>query len=71
MIRRPVNVPLLVKRIRQVKGMTQVGLARKLGVTFATVNSWENGKRLPQPYLLNGLLKLGKAIDVKDRKNRG
>ena len=37
----------LIKRIRQYIGLSQQELGDKLGVTFATINRWENGKVSP------------------------
>lgn len=62
MANRPVDVPSLVKKLRGAKGLTQEQFARELGITFATVNSWENGKREPQPYLLNRLLEIDQQM---------
>ena len=36
-----------VKSVRSQLGLTQQELADKLGVSFATVNRWENGKARP------------------------
>ena len=36
-----------VKSVRKQLGISQEELARKLGVSFATVNRWENGKSKP------------------------
>jgi DNA-binding transcriptional regulator YiaG len=47
------NLPEMVKEIRRQLSMSQEDLARKLGVSFATVNRWENGVVKPS--------KLGKA----------
>lgn len=58
MINQTINVPSLVKKLRGRMGMTQEQFARDLGVTFATINSWENKKRFPQPFLLKQLLHL-------------
>ena len=33
-------------------GLSQETLARKLDVSFATINRWENGKSLPQKLTL-------------------
>ncbi len=41
------NLPELVKEVRRQLGISQEGLARDLGVSFATVNRWENGKSQP------------------------
>jgi len=38
----------LVTRIRTVSGDTQEALARRLGVSFPTVNAWENGRTSPR-----------------------
>lgn len=37
----------LVKDVRRQLGISQEDLARELGVSFATVNRWENGKVSP------------------------
>ena len=34
-------------RIRAAKGLSQEELARELGVSFATINRWENEKTVP------------------------
>ena len=53
----------LVKRLRERMGLTQEQFAREVGVTFSTVNQWENGHRRPQPYLLNRLLEMEAALE--------
>ncbi len=47
MIRQPENFPETVKEVRRQVGLSQEELARALGVSFATVNRWENGKTVP------------------------
>ena len=37
----------LIKEVRIKMGFSQEDLARALGVSFATVNRWENGKTSP------------------------
>ena len=37
----------LVKNIRDYLGLSQADFAEKLGVNFATVNRWENGRAIP------------------------
>lgn len=39
----------LVKTLRQRLGLTQEKFAHHLGVTFASVNRWENGQVKPSP----------------------
>jgi len=41
------DIPALVKEVRRQLGMSQEELAHGLGVSFATVNRWENGKTSP------------------------
>jgi DNA-binding transcriptional regulator YiaG len=48
----------LVKAIRERLKLTQEQFAQKVGVTYSTVNHWENGKRMPQPFLVRRLLEL-------------
>jgi DNA-binding transcriptional regulator YiaG len=47
MIRQPENFPATVKEVRQQLALSQEELAHALGVSFATVNRWENGKTIP------------------------
>ncbi|WP_437650320.1 DNA (cytosine-5-)-methyltransferase [Sorangium sp. So ce362] len=51
----------LVKRIRAQRGLTQEGLARELGVSFATINGWENGRHRPIPALARRLAELASS----------
>lgn len=41
------KLPSTLKRVREALGISQEDLARELGVSFATVNRWENGKTTP------------------------
>ena len=52
------NIPALVKSLREHLGLTQEQFAHEVGVTFSTVNQWENGRRRPQPFLLKRLLEM-------------
>jgi len=52
------DVRALVRRLRERMGLTQEQFAREVGVSFSTVNLWENGHRRPQPYLLKRLLEM-------------
>jgi DNA-binding transcriptional regulator YiaG len=47
MIRQPENFPETVKEVRRLLALSQEELAHALGVSFATVNRWENGKTVP------------------------
>lgn len=47
MIRQPERFPETVKEVRRQLALSQEELAHALGVSFATVNRWENGKTIP------------------------
>ena len=52
------DIPVLVKRLRERMGLTQERFAQAVGVTFSTVNQWENGHRHPHPFLLRRLVEM-------------
>ena len=56
------TVPTLVKRLRRQLRLTQEQFAHAIGVTYSTVNHWENGKRAPQPFLLRRLQDMEKRL---------
>lgn len=45
----PPDYAARIKHFRSRLGLTQVELAERLGVSFATVNRWENGQTKPSP----------------------
>ena len=57
------KIAQLVKDLRERMKLTQEQFAQKVGVTYSTVNHWENGKRMPQPFLVKRLLELKAEID--------
>ena len=50
--------PAQIKRLRARLGLTQAALAEKLGVSFPTINRWENGKARPSQLSWTQILKL-------------
>ena len=70
-----IDFPLLIKQIRDATGLTQEQLARELGVTFGTVNGWENRKHRPSPLAAQQIVRsaaasgvvAGKSFDAPDR----
>jgi len=42
----------LVRDLRHRLGLTQEKMAARLGVTFPTINRWENGRAKPSPLAL-------------------
>jgi predicted ATPase/DNA-binding CsgD family transcriptional regulator len=53
-----------VKTLRTALGITQEQMARHLGVSFATVNRWETGRRSPSPSSQRLLDALAATVDV-------
>jgi len=49
------DYPGLVRGIRRQLGLSQERLAEALGVSFATVNRWENGRMKPSRLALRQL----------------
>lgn len=47
MARAPENFAEKVKEVRKQLGLSQEELAHELGVSFATINRWENAKTVP------------------------
>ncbi len=43
------EVGRLIRELRQITGLTQEQFAAALGVTFSTINRWENGRSKPSP----------------------
>jgi CheY-like chemotaxis protein len=55
----------LVAAIRSRGGYTQEGLARHLGVSFATVNSWERGRSTPHTSHLESIRELARGLGIQ------
>ena len=58
----------LVKTLRHRGGLTQEEFAHEFGVTFSTVNNWENGRRRPMPFFARRLAEMAAAasIDIEE-----
>ncbi len=54
----------LIKSIREYLGLSQADFAEKLGVTFATINRWENGRAIPTKLAQTTLYEYCKAQGV-------
>jgi DNA-binding transcriptional regulator YiaG len=61
-------VSALVKELRRRLHLTQEQFAQRVGVTYSTVNHWENGKRMPLPFLVKRLLEMKEELDARDQK---
>jgi len=64
------DVPVLVKRLRKAMDLTQEQFAQEVGVSFSTVNQWENGHRQPQPFLLKKLEEMEAGIFEMEARSR-
>lgn len=56
------DIPKIVKKLRAEMGLTQEQFAAKVGVTFSTVNRWENGKGKPSPLAMKQIEELRKEL---------
>lgn len=59
------NFPEQIKQLRARLGLTQVLLAERLGVSFPTVNRWENGKSVPSQLSWNRLREISGEEEVE------
>lgn len=58
------DYPAQIKRLRARLGLTQAALADRLGVSFPTINRWENGKSLPSQLSWSQILRLAGEEDA-------
>ena len=61
------DIPRLVRELRARTGLTQEKFAAKLGVTFPTINRWENGRAKPSPLALKQIEDLLKRLDERGK----
>jgi len=59
------NAPKMIKELRAALGLTQEQFAGRVGVTFSTVNRWENGKGKPSPLAMKRIDELRKELERK------
>jgi len=52
------DIPRLIRKLRERTGLTQEKFAAKLGVTFPTINRWENGRAKPSPLAMQRIEEL-------------
>jgi transcriptional regulator with XRE-family HTH domain len=57
------NVSKIVRELRADLGLTQEQFAGKIGVTFSTVNRWENKKGKPSPLAMLRIEELQKILE--------
>jgi transcriptional regulator with XRE-family HTH domain len=61
------DIARLVRELRERTGLTQEKFAAKLGVTYPTINRWENGRAKPSPLALKQIEDL--LRDLGERGN--
>ncbi len=47
MVKDAPNFSIIVKEVRKQLGLSQEALAQEIGVSYATIHRWENGKTSP------------------------
>ena len=55
----------MVRDLRAKLGLTQEQFAAKVGVTFSTVNRWENGRGKPSPLAVRRIEELREGLEKK------
>jgi putative transcriptional regulator len=73
-IKRPLvmNQPEVGKLIRELRltlGLTQEQLAVALGVTYSTINRWENGRSKPSPLAMEKIEQMVKEVEQLDNQH--
>jgi putative transcriptional regulator len=61
-------IPTIIRRVRYKLGLTQEQLVQKIGVSFSTVNEWENNKRKPSPLAMKQLEILIQELKIRNEK---
>ncbi len=59
------NMARLVRELRELTGLTQEKFAAKLGVTFPTINRWENDRAKPSPLAMEKIESLLRSLGDK------
>ena len=65
MLKANTDISKMIREQRIALGLTQEQYATKVGVTFSTVNRWENNKAKPSPLALQRINKLQKKNKAK------
>jgi len=62
MLNAQTDIPLLIRELRERTGLTQEKFAARLGVTFPTINRWENGRARPSPLAIQKIEELLRSM---------
>ena len=58
----------LIKDLREKLDLTQEQFASEVGVTFSTVNRWENGRGTPSPLAMRRINELSNEMGIDKNK---
>jgi DNA-binding transcriptional regulator YiaG len=61
------SLSALVKEMRRQLSLSQEDLARLLGVTYPTINRWENGRAKPSPLALKQIEDLARGLGERGK----
>lgn len=61
------DISRLVRELRERTGLTQEKFAAKLGVTYPTINRWENGRAKPSPLALKQIEDLARGLGERGK----
>jgi len=53
----------MIRQLRAALGLTQEQFAAKVGVTYSTINRWENSKGKPSPLAMLRIERLQKKLN--------
>lgn len=56
------EIGYLIRELRQLLGLTQEQFGLQVGVSYETINRWENGKMQPSPLALRQLARLTQEL---------
>ena len=56
------GISKMIRKLRTALGLTQEQFAAKIGVTYSTINRWENNKSKPSPLALLKIKQLQKKL---------
>ncbi|MHC4475253.1 MAG: helix-turn-helix domain-containing protein [Planctomycetota bacterium] len=59
------DIAKMIRRLRAALGLTQEQFAAQIGVTFSTVNRWENGQSKPSPLAMHRIGELQSELKQK------
>lgn len=61
-----IDIQKLIRDLRKRTGLSQEKFAAKLGVTFPTINRWENGRAKPSPLAMKQIEEMARSMGNKD-----